>query len=303
MSARPSAEHAELIDAMLRPRLEASELEWLDGVCGECAAGVSGVRFAGLISLVSRHVADGALEPGEELLARAEGTVPGWTPERWTVREAARVRLVLARADLAEETFATDLEDAFRYADEGELRALYKSLCLLPDNGRFAWRAGEGCRTNIVPVFEAVACDTPFPAEAFDDVAFRQLAIKALFIGAPLYRVHGLDGRLDEELARMALDLVDERTSAGRPIPPELWACLGRTADPRALVALQRELEGTDPHALRGACLGLARAGQISRLEELTADASRPLVAAAAVATLAGPTDISSFRSARPEDA
>ena len=51
--------------------------------------------------------------------------------------------------------------------------------------------------------------------------------LKALFVGAPLWRVYGLDKRIDAELARMALDLADERCSAHREVQPELWLCLG----------------------------------------------------------------------------
>ena len=105
--------------------------------------------------------------------------------------------LVLALPDLAGEAAAQSIEDAFVFADEGETCALAKALPLLPGPERFVWRAGECCRTNMLSVFESAACDSPFAVAHFDDVAWRQAVIKTLFIGAPMWRVRGLDRRLD----------------------------------------------------------------------------------------------------------
>jgi hypothetical protein len=134
-------------------------------------------------------------------------------------------------------------------------------LPLLPANARLAAYAGQGCRTNMRTVFEAVACDSPYPSRYFDDVAWRQLVIKSVFIDVPLWRVEGLDERLSPELARMALDLADERRSAGRPVPPQLWLCLGRYGGERAMKALHHELESGAVRARAAALLALGRAG------------------------------------------
>lgn len=243
----------------LAARLEDSAAAWLDEAAAEIAGGLSSTRFGALLSLASRHVPARPWAPGPDVLAAAHEGVSGWNPERWDLRETARVRLVLARPDLTEDGTVRDLEDAFRFADEGELRALYKSLALLPDGGRFVWRAAEGCRTNIVPVFESVACDSPYPVTHFDDVAWKQLVVKAMFIGAPLWRVWGLDGRLSEDLARMALDLADERRSAGRPVQHELWLALGPYGGDRARASLEKELASGDTLGVRAAELALAR--------------------------------------------
>jgi hypothetical protein len=52
--------------------------------------------------------------------------------------------------------------------------------------------------------------------------------------------VHGLDERLSGELARMALDLADERRSAGRPVNPLLWLCLGAHGGAGVVPPLER---------------------------------------------------------------
>ncbi|MEE8468954.1 MAG: EboA domain-containing protein [Planctomycetota bacterium] len=267
------------LTAILSARLDERAGEWLREHCAEIAAGVDGARFASLLSLASRFTPRAPLAPDRDELERARESLDGWNPERWTLLEAVRARLVLARGDLPGKVFADHLEQAFRYADQGELCALYKTLCLLPGPERFTWRAAEGCRTNIVPVFEAIACDNPYPAAHFDDLAWNQMVIKAIFIGAPLWRVQGLDGRLSADLARMALDLADERRSAGRPVQPELWLCLGSHSGERGLASLERELEGSDTLGRRAAALGLARAGQGQRLEQLRESESDPALA------------------------
>ena len=207
---------------------------------------------------------------------------------------------MLARADLEEPTAAEAIEEAFRYADEGELCALYRSLAHLPEPERFLWRAAEGCRTNMVSVFEADVLDTPYPAACFDEVAWNQAVIKCVFVGAPLWRLHGLDERLSPELARMALDLVDERRSAHRAVQHELWLALGSHAGPRGLESLERELTASDPLARRAAVLGLARAGAADRLEALASADPDPTVQATLRSALEGETSQGAFRALDP---
>lgn len=296
MSGTTTFEAEAYLDGVLGRRLDERARGWVAERAAEVAAGVDGVRFAALLSMASRFVPTERLEPDEAECEQARTGLRGWNPERWDLRESARARLVLARADQESEAFARDLEDVFRYSDEGEARALYKSLCLLPAGERFAWRAKEGCRTNIVPVFESVACDNPYPFTHFDDVAWNQLCLKAVFIGAPLWRVYGLDERLSEELARMALDLVDERRSAGRPVQPELWLCLGRHGGERALASAEREFAGSDRLGWQAAALALARAGESGRLRELAQDAGDAELAAAAQGALDARPDQGAFR-------
>lgn len=257
--------HAELaswLDAALEPHWGEAGAAWWALSLKRVGEGLSGSAFGATVSVASRHAPRVALAPGADALAQAHEILPGWNPERWDVLEAARVRLLLARPDLEEDSFASDLEILSQHADEGELRAIYKSLALLPKPERFRERGAEGCRTNIVPVFESVACDTPFPFLHFDELAWNQMLIKALFIGAPVVRIVGLDRRLNSELARMALDLAEERRSAGRPVQPELWMCLGTHGGQRALDSLQYELTHGPVAGRRAAYLGLARAGQ-----------------------------------------
>jgi hypothetical protein len=259
------------LDAVLRARLAERALDWYDTAAAELARGVDPDRFCVLLSTASRHARRAPLELTERERTVAGECVPGWNPERWSQLVALRAALVLARPDLDGDAGQQAVEEAFRYADEGELCALYASLALLPAPERFRWRAAEGCRTNMVTVFESVACDTPYPVRYFDDVAWKQCLVKCVFVGAPLWRIHGLDGRLSADLARMALDLADERRSAGRDVQHELWLLVGGHGGERGLASIERELVGGRPLGRAAAGYALARAGETERLARVLA--------------------------------
>jgi len=251
---------AELLGARLRAAIPPASWKWLEAARADAARGAGPERFSALVALASRYVPRrGGVAWTPAQLAEAGRLLEGWNPERWTKLESARVLLVLARKDLARADSAEGIEEAFRYADMGELCALYKSLALLPDPARFAWRAGEGCRSSMKSVFESVACDSPLPVQHFDDTAWRQMLIKALFVEAPLARVFGLESRLDSETARMALDLADERRSAGRPVNPDSWRLVGKHGGARGLASLEREIASGTPAGKQAASEVLAR--------------------------------------------
>ena len=123
------------------------------------------------------------------------GAARGLEPRALDAARDRRARRSCSRARTrGDARSATRLEEAFRYADVGELCALYRSLALLPEPRalRLARRRGlpqQHARRCSRPS----RCDTPYPVRHFDDVAWRQLVIKCLFVEAPLWRVFGLD--------------------------------------------------------------------------------------------------------------
>ncbi len=305
-SSNPSVDLA-AVDTWLRKAVVArpgggAASEWCDAEVARLeAGGVGDEVFPQRLSIASRYAPRGPLDPSEAARAEASQLLAGWNPERWSALDAQRVRLVLARASVDPDGLPDALEEAFRYADEGELCALYRSLQFLPGPERFLWRVGEGCRTNMKTVFEANGLDTAYPAANLDDIAWRQLVIKCVFVESPLWRCSGLDDRVDDELARMALDLVEERRSAGRAVPPELWLCLGSTADPRALPALEKELGGQDELGRKAAILAMGRLGATERLEELRRDGGS-VFGPFAERALSGRHDQSAFGAVSPPE-
>ncbi len=88
-----------------------------------------------------------------------------WDPRGWSVDQAARLLLLLARAKRP--GFAPVLDQLFVTADVGELVAFYRGLPLYPDPAAHLARAEEGARSNMKAVFEAVAHRNPYPCRAF----------------------------------------------------------------------------------------------------------------------------------------
>ncbi|CAN91023.1 hypothetical protein sce0866 [Sorangium cellulosum So ce56] len=121
---------------------------------------------------------------------------------------------------------APELESLFRVCyeqgDGRERQALLRALPLLTEAQSFVPLAVEACRTNELPIFEAIACENPYPAAYFPDLNFNQMVLKAMFMGVALARIIGLDRRRSGELARMAEDFASERRAAGRSIPADI---------------------------------------------------------------------------------
>lgn len=268
MKAAPDAHALATLISLLGARLPPDGGAFLMAASEEIKAGVSFQRFRQLLSLASRHVASNvALAPTRDELRLFDLTGAACSPARWSLLETLRIALLLLFAEVVKEDFPSLFDRCFRFSDHGETCALYRALPLLPYGPLLAARARKGCRTNMRTVFEAVACDSKFPVRHFDDVSWHQLILKAVFIDVPLARIESLDTRLSPELARMALDFADERRSAGREVPAQLWLCLGPYAGERGLVALRAELRNGTEHGKRGALLALARAGALTHRE------------------------------------
>jgi hypothetical protein len=146
-----------------------------------------------------------------------------WLYESLTREQAARVALLIAADRLLERQAMVDLlENCFRRGDNGERIAVLRVLSILQEPAGYVNLASQACRSHVQPVFEALACDNPFPAAFLPELAFNQLVLKALFTGAPLQRMLGLRERVTPELRRMAQDYADERRAANRIVPADI---------------------------------------------------------------------------------
>lgn len=236
----------ELLHRWLVRQLPPAASEWLEKSATQIQGSGKDADLYLAVSLVSRKVGKADLALSEADLSEAASARPQWNPRDWSADQAARVFLVLA-LESDPERLARALERLCNSADVSELIAFYRGLPLYPDAPRYLGRATEGLRTNIKGVFEAIALRNPYPSEQFPQPAWNQMVLKALFVGSTLWPVVALDHRANAELARMLCDYAHERWSAGRPVSPELWRCVGPYARGAMLEDLERVLRtGTD---------------------------------------------------------
>jgi hypothetical protein len=220
---------------------------WLDKSVAQVQSSGKDADLYLAVSLVTRKVGKADLMLAEADLRDANSSRSGWDPRQWSVDQAARVMLIL-ELEGDPPRLARALEQLCNTADVGEQAAFYRGLPLYPEQPRYVARATEGLRTNMKAVFEAIAHRNPYPSEQFPELAWNQMVLKALFVGAVLWPIVGLDRRANPELARMLCDYAHERWSAGRPVSPELWRCVGPYASGTMLQDLERVLKkGTEP--------------------------------------------------------
>jgi hypothetical protein len=247
---------AALLQLWLDERLDAGGAEWLRESVASLAGGATDRDLFRRVSLASRKLGKARLTLDGAALAAADKARPGWDPSAWTVDQAGRIRLLLA-AESDSDTFVRRLDQLCATADVDELVAFYVGLPLFPDPPRHRARAAEGVRSNMKLVFDAVAHRNPYPAEQLPDAAWDQMILKALFVGSALDPIIGLDRRATAKLARMLGDYAHERWSAGRPISPELWRCVGPFAAGPLLADLGRVLDTGTPPERAAAVLAL----------------------------------------------
>ncbi|SFH76850.1 EboA domain-containing protein [Modicisalibacter xianhensis] len=197
------------------------------------------------LGLIPRKLGKQDLALTSEDVRRAELAHAGWRPQGWSIDGAARVAALIGYQ--GPRPFADTFKDLRRTADAGELIALYRGLPLYPEPESLAFEVGEGLRSNMRAVFEAIAHDNPYARDHFDEHRWNHMVLKALFVGSRLSPVVGLDERANPELARILLDYAHERWAAGRAVSPELWRCVGPFIDSLdALDDLQRVMSGTE---------------------------------------------------------
>ena len=266
----------ELLGRMLAARLPEAALAWLANGIDRCNAGIADRDLYLLMSAVSRHVGKGPLALADAELAAASASRPGWDPRDWTLDQAVRVYLLCASTSDGAQ-MSLRLDRLCSAADIGELVAYYRGLPLYPDQPRHALRAAEGVRSNMRVVFEAVAHRNPYPSEQFNEAAWNQLVLKALFVGSPLSPIVGLDKRRNPTLARMLCDYAHERWAASRPVSPELWRCVGPFAAGPVLEDFARLFERGTADERQAAVLALREAADpgAARLLELHAPVTR----------------------------
>ncbi len=246
-----------LLREWLLARLDAPQRAWLNAQIDALALDASDAALHIAFGMVPRKCgkADLALSAADR--AAAQRAMPGWCPQGWSVADGARI-LLLSHVSRSAQNFATLFRSLCATADVVELTALYRGLPLYAKGESLLDQVGEGLRSNMRGVFEAIIHDNPYPNRHFDEHRWNHMVLKALFVGSALAPVQGLDERANAELARMLCDFAQERRAAGRPVPFEIWRCVGPFAQGPMLDALARALTSTDATEQSAAALALS---------------------------------------------
>ena len=268
-----------LRDWLLR-QLDPERGAWLDAQIAALARDCSDAALEIALGMVPRKLGKAELALDATDLAAADKAIAGWDPRGWSVTDAARI-LLLSGLPAGGKPFAERFRALCRTADVAELAALYRGLPLYPDPAALEEQVGEGLRSNMRGVFEAITHRNPYPKAYFDQHRWNHMVLKALFIGSPLAPIQGLDERANPELARIMCDFAHERWAAGRPVPFEIWRCVGPFAEGGAIDDLARVLSSAEAVERRAAALALAaspdrRAAKLlQEVPSLAADISR----------------------------
>jgi hypothetical protein len=180
-------------------------------------------RYTSAARLSSGANAAAGLSPEDASAIRAAG-FPAIVPlTSWTRIDVARYQQLHELSTvLTPAEFAAAAVACFEQGDAAEQASWCRAVSLLPQPEQYLRHVIDACRTNILPLFESIACENPYPAAFFPERNFNQLVLKAMFNGIALARIVGLDRRRNAELARMATDYAAERRAANRTVPADI---------------------------------------------------------------------------------
>jgi hypothetical protein len=195
-------------------RLTEPSRAWLESTL---AAPFDPRGFAQSFALAGRK-----LKPSAEAPAPATAEEIAWAVEGAPIDEIGRMLLLVEAASRPHDGGVDLVSETYRQGDVKEKRAVLRALPLLSGAERHVELAVNACRSSVQTVFEAIACENPYPERHFNDASFNQMVLKALFTGAPLERIRGVRGRTTAELSRMAHGYASERRAAGRSVPEDI---------------------------------------------------------------------------------
>ncbi len=232
-----------LLLSALSEQVEEKPLVWLAQKREKILLSGKEMDFFMAFSQVSRYFKNNRLILTKEQIEEADAICEGIRLDLWTQLQTARTYLVLQFPSPDLTSWMGTLQKLFETGDMLEIEALYASLPLMPYPEEMIGRAREGLRTNITSVFDAVALNNPFPAKYFDESAWNQMVVKAIFMQRPLFKIQHAESRVNQELANIIIDFAHERWSAGRNVIPELWRFVGPFIDSEKIQDISKVVE------------------------------------------------------------
>jgi hypothetical protein len=222
-------------------------------------AGVSQPAFLATFTATARLLGRRPLGADSTSLCGTSGDVPlvGTSTDC-----AGRMWLLWALGQAAPQQLAAAVQAAYEQGDSSEKLAVMRSLPLLPQPERFVEIALDVGRCNEVDLFAALATHNPYPSRHYNELAWNKLYMKTVYLDVPLGAMIGVEQRTNAELARMALEHVEQQESAGRRFPPDIWRVIAAFPPKGAVGKLLGYLSHAVPELRLGAAAGLERACQ-----------------------------------------
>ena len=221
----------EFLKNLLRSRVTGERWEWFEQAIQAAEPPAELSKVLKYYTGASRRVGKQSLMLDDSEQARLAALNVSLILDHWGADEAGRLVLLLSAAHLPKESYQTLVQDCYEQGDSREQQSWLRALCLIPNCERYLETAIDACRTNIIDIFESIACENPYPLLYFPEPNFNQLVLKGLFNGIAMARIVGLESRLNVELSRMADDYVSEREAAGREVPVDIWLVLAPFVD------------------------------------------------------------------------
>ena len=260
------------IAQVLVRRVPPPSWQWFNEALLATSGSVSTNRLLSAYTAMSRKLGKRvlALSPAER--QELHHIHPLMTLSHWGMDEAGRAVLLLSLAENVEDPveYGEFVLECYDKGDTREQQSWLRSLCLLPGCEQFVDAATDACRTNIIPLFESIACENPYASKHFPQLNFNQMVMQALFNVIPISRIVGLDELFNPELSRMADEYVDEREAAGRPLPQDIWLAIVPHVHTSSMERVYHYLGHDDPQHRLWAARALASRndeGSVAALE------------------------------------
>jgi len=247
----------EFLIEILKPRVSPEGWMWFEKALQAASAGVQVNKLMGYYTGASRKLGKHALLLNEDEKQQLYSLDPELPLDHWGVDETGRAVLSLTLSHLPADQYLETVLQFYEHGDSREQQSWLRALSLLPDCERFLDTAMDACRTNIIPLFESIACENHYPFLYFPELNFNQMVLKSLFNGVAIGRIIGLESRFNQELSRMADDYVSEREAAGREVPSDIWLALAPRIPQERLARIHSYLRHESPDHRYWAAVGL----------------------------------------------
>lgn len=168
--------------------------------------------------------------------------------KNWNLDQVVRLAILTKLGD-------KQVDLLFETAEMQEAVALTKSLPYLANPINFLLRATDAVRSNMGPVFDAIAFENTYPRDYFSEAAWNQLVLKCIFNDKAIHQIIGLDERANANLAMTLSDFAHERWSAGRRVPSQVWRLIPRFMNETLQSDIEKLVQSENPSDVLAASL------------------------------------------------